>query len=245
MSSRLRGPNNVNVYPEVALPATRKGIDLQFEGTGITKGQKEQKRLIQERINNLSSSLVELQNYIVDTMQKEFEDAGKRWSVVREGTEKSVQDFFSLVKGSNVKTAGKQFAFSIANVQAIKRELHLRGRGAAGQGSTASMVRELTDAIASEITGQQTGTGAMINRIADWLKNTTEEQIRAVKELESVQSKLIDIKRGDLSTGVAPTEDIKKQIKAVLARDRQSLNIAFKSTVGKEEAGKTGTGGSR
>jgi len=67
MNSKLRGPSTISVYPEVALPATKKGLEFQFEGT-YGKGQEKQKQLIQDRINDLSSSLVDLQDYIVTTL---------------------------------------------------------------------------------------------------------------------------------------------------------------------------------
>ena len=238
MSSRLRGPGSINTYPEVALPASKAGLNLKFEGSA-TKGQERQKQLVQDRINSLSSSLFELQNYIVDTMEKEFADAGKRWAVVRTGTEKSVTEFFKLVKGSNIKSAGKQFGFDIVNIEAVKKQLLLKGRGAATKGTPASMVKELTDAISSEISSSLPNTGTAIDKVAKWLKTTSEEQIRSVKELESIQSKLIDIKKGDLSAGILPSEDLKKKLSSLIAGDRRDLELVFKATVAKAEATKS------
>jgi len=238
MSSRLRGPGSISTYPEVALPASKAGLNLKFEGSA-TKGQERQKQLIQDRINNLSSSLFELQDYIVDTMETEFAAAGKRWAVVRTGTEKSVTEFFKLVKGSNVKSAGKQFGFDIVNIEAVKKQLLLKGRGAATKGTPASMVKELTDAISSEISSALPNTGTAIDKVAKWLKTTSEEQIRSIKKLKSIQSKLIDIKRGDLSAGILPSEDLKKKLSSLIAGDRRDLELVFKATVAKAEATKS------
>ena len=237
MNSKLRGPSSVNVYPEVALPATKGGLDLKFEGT-YGKGQEKQKQLIQARINDLSSSLFDLQDYLVTTINKGFEEGGKRWSIVKDGTEKGVQDFFKLVEGGNVKEAGKQHAFQIANVAAISKQLFLKGRGAATKGTPASMVKDLTDAIATELAANFRNPADITGKIAEWLKGVTAEQIKQIKEIENFQSSFISLKKID-AKGVLPSEDLIKKLGETLkGADKGSLEAIFKATVGKTEATK-------
>jgi uncharacterized coiled-coil DUF342 family protein len=236
LNSKLRGPQNVNVYPERAIPPTKGGFEPQFEAAP-TKGQLNQYKLVQDRIKNLSSSLVDLQNYIVNTMEAEFETAGKRWAVVREGTEKSIQEFFTLVKGANAKTSGKQYAFDIANIDALKKQLFLKGKGAATKGSPASIVKEMVDTISTELAANLPSSAAGVQKVAEWLKAATEEQIKAVKEIKPISDKLITIKKTDVK-GVLPTEALRKQLTDLLVDDRNTLERVFKATVGKAEATK-------
>ncbi len=122
---------------------------------------------------------------------------------------------------------------------AISKQLFLKGRGAATKGTPASMVRDLTDAIATELAASFQNPAAITGKIAEWLKGVTAEQIKQIKEIERFQSDFIAIKKID-AKGVLPSGELLKKLGEVLkGTDKGSLETIFKSTVGRTEATKT------
>ncbi|GAG54354.1 unnamed protein product, partial [marine sediment metagenome] len=126
----------------------------------------------------------------------------------------------------------------IANVEAIKRQLFVKGRGAATKGTPASMVKELTDVLATELTANFPSPANLTGKIAEWLKNVTADQIKQIDEIKRFQNKLVSIKKTDIQ-GVLPSENLIKQLTEVLGKDRATLEQVFKSTVGRTEATKS------
>ena len=230
-TSQIRGPFRTSQYPQIAIPPTTKDVTLDMPGTYGKQGTKV-REAVQQRISGLASSLKSLQDSMVIILDKEFKEAGKGWEVVKDSTQQNVQDFFKIVTSGNLKTAGKQFAFDVANVSGIKRELTKRGVTTKVISSTAA-VKELKSALIDE--SVQKARGEFLEKIAQWIKTKTKEEISVWEGLGDFKGKLTEVKELDVkSKGVLPGKELVKSLKARLSK--QQAEEVFKKTFASVEA---------
>ncbi|GAG20639.1 unnamed protein product, partial [marine sediment metagenome] len=173
------------------------------------------------------------QDFMVQTLDQEFMKAGKGWEVVKKSANQNVQEFFSLVTKGNLKTAGKQFGFEIANIPAIKRAL--KEKGATTKTSTPkAAVDALRSALVEESVAESRG--EFIAKISDWIRSRTKEEIDIWDGLsKEVQTKLKEVK--DIETklgGVATGQQLIKAIEERLTPQR--AEGAFRATYAAEAA---------
>ncbi len=224
LSSAIRGPARPTRYAEGAIPATTGGVRLRFEGTPDPIGEKVRQD-VKERVNELATSLKNLQDFMVKTLDEEFKASGRGWDIVRRSAQQNVQDFFKLVKKGNLKTAGKQFAFDIANVPSIKREL--TGRGVTTKVvSPEAAVQELRESFVEESVKKYRGD--FLGKIGEWVKARTKSEIASWDGLtKEIQNKLTKIKTTDVK-GVLPSAELRKSLEEALGPGE--AEAAFRAT---------------
>lgn len=234
LNSKLRGPTAVSAFPERAIEPTTKGIKLQFEGQ-YSQFQEQARKAVESRVNELATSLVGLQKHIVTTLDKEFKAAGDRWAIVRKETDKSVQDYFKLVGGANLKTTGKQYGLEIADVANIRKELRRRGKGdIARGGGSGELVSELRKSFAEE--SAKRFKTQLPEKIAGFIKGVSEQQIKQWEGIsKTLRDAFVEIKNID-PEGLVPSKKMVEAVEGAVGPDRRQLEEVFKQTAGKVEA---------
>lgn len=139
------------------------------------------------RIKSLAASLEKLQLEVISNLEKHFEELakkGKKWEIVRPGGVQDNRRLFQTTGG------GRQWAIQIANVDKL-RSVVKDMDGTADQLIAAYRSRK-TEEIAREVKLPE----QMANQVGKWLKNITEEQLRATKGLQPTSvAKLVRVQR--------------------------------------------------
>jgi len=177
--------NQVGKYVSTVIKAHPKG-EIEVKETRLKEGSVYKKQAEQQAAQ-LSKSLYDVQKQIIDTLTKQFEEAGNKWAVV---IDKSLADpvkSFKLPGGR----AGRQWTLEIANLKGLEREL----------GGMKGTAQELVNAYKSQYVSKRVAVGTADKTLAvsvgKWLKTTSEAQINAWdKVTERQQKHLLKIKKG-------------------------------------------------
>ena len=215
-------------------PGVAGGISLE-RNNNISATGDSVREAMNTRINELADSLNDLQKYMVKSLEEAFSKSadirGKRgWEIVRDKSDQNIKEYFSLVQEGNLKTTGKQFAFSIANVNAIKSTLSKRGRAFSESDSSERLLEKLKQ---SEIDKLAKESKTKELDIASWIKIKSKEEIKETALPENVIEKLTKIKSKIPRRGISD-----KAIIDIIKSEFSNENIEtlFKETIGNYKA---------
>ena len=245
--SSRHGATSVNTARQ-APASTQKEVYKYFEGNitpgktaNIDAGKKlnlgeDSRKIVQEHVSGLANSLLDLQSYMVSTLEKEFakvrkeSNSGKDWRIVGKTDTGSISDYFKLTEGYNQKTSGNEYSFKIADVKNLKRVT-----GSKTNDPTA-LISKFKEGVFKELLAKNEATIA--ESIGRWMKRFSESDISSWKGLDSSTARqLADIKSThDKGQGTAPSKRMVEAIKGLGATDPSALNRIFEKTISDIEA---------
>ena len=176
-------------YPEKVVPPT-EAVRFDPKVKPEVKFGEPARKAVEQNISLLSKSLKDLQEYMVNTLSAELASSARGWEIVRESVEQPIKEYFELAKGGslgNVKTAGKQWALQIANIKKMRDTL--------GEEFVAAAPTKVVSAYKQRLVKgemERTKTEFQPIRIADWIKVTSDESIRALEKVGEITKRQAD-----------------------------------------------------
>ena len=213
--------NNKDIDPsEFKVVHPKKATKDSFDSAVNSDAAKRIKTEAENNIKRLSDSLNRLQTQIVETLDKQFKSAGNKWAVVKPAGVKDPTKAFSLMAGE------KQWTMQIANIERLQRVMK------DFKSSPGALVSSYKNKVIED-TASATGTPKMADLMGRWLKTVSNEQIKAVSNIDdTTKSRLIGIK-GRIK-GVDIGEDIRKAIEDTFGTEE--LKSVFKKTYAESSA---------
>jgi len=207
------------------------GTTTFTSGADIGVGEKT-KQIVLDHVADLSKSLLDLQQYIVTTLDEEFtkvrdKSNKKNWKIVGKTDTNPISDYFKLTEGYNRKKSGKQYSFKIANIKA------LQGKTGSDLEDPTSLINKFKEDVSKELLNANKFN--LAESVGKWLKRFSTSDISNWKGLGTDTSRrLVGIKtKHDLGKGTSPSKGMVKALKG-LGNDRL-INI-FEKTISEIES---------
>jgi TP901 family phage tail tape measure protein len=223
MPASRRGQTGAGLYKEQIIKPGKDVETVKLFGNEMTKQAMEIKSATEANMKRLSSSLLSLQTQIVNTLDKQFEEAGKKWAVVKPGNAKDPSKSFRLEAGN------RQWTMQIANLDRLQRATK------DFESSVDKLVSSYKQQLIDKRTQEVSGPSQRADLIGQWLKGVSVKQIQGAEDIDEVnKNRLINIKESN--TGVQVGEKMRKTILETFGESK--LENIFKKTYATSEAKK-------
>lgn len=210
----------VTTYREGPLnPAFTEAIDL-------SNTTKESEKHVVQNIKGLTQSLLDLQGFIVKTVDEELSKTNNGWKIVRKSANQNISEYFKLAQGYSKKTSGKEFNLSIANVKGLQKATKSK------ETDPTLLINAFKELEHSKLI-QQESTNLPID-IAKWVKNFNETEIKNWRTLsDPLKSIVVGLKKSDNGDGAAPSKAL---IEEVGKLQPETLRDIFRGTISEIES---------
>jgi len=162
---------SVYSYKDAIIPPS-KSLSMPIIGRGKKLNQAEElRKLTHDNISELASSLVDLRQYIVDTLSKELKKYNSGWEIVRDSETQPISEYFNMQTGFNKKKAGKQYSLKIANMKELRSQTGNYNKDA----TPTSLISDFKNITHNKLISSNKG--VITEEIAKWLKRNTDKNI--------------------------------------------------------------------
>ena len=219
-------PEQVYKYTEEPvniMPGTERTFaPKQIVGTGEAA-----RAVVEDNVNDLANSLIDLQKYIVvklDTALSKSRTDSNDWEIVRDSADQRLSEYFKLAEGFNKKIAGKQYGLDIADIRGLRMEV-----GASKSVRNPKLlIEQFKDKVFKELYAQNETN--LADSVAQWVKRFSVEDISNWKGLPSdVVKNLTNIKtKFDKGKGTLPSKEL---VDALGGMDKDVLKEIYRATV--------------